>query len=63
MNKWKITYNDYGTIRAVVIEMLNLYNIMGDLNCNGIYPDENNILKLEKMNEATAENTTDLTEH
>ena len=61
MIKIKVTYLDYGIIKAKIYHINNWYDLYNSFNMFGIY-DENSILKIEKVLDSTEENTTDLTQ-
>lgn len=59
MNKWKITYNDYGVTRAKIVFIHSEYEFQTAIINNGIQFTD--VVKFEKIFEAEEENTQDLT--
>ena len=57
--KVKVTYLDFGAIRAKIFCIFGWYNIANDLSTNGI--QEQSVLKIEVIVDALEANTEDLT--
>ena len=57
--KIRITYNGFGIISAIIIEINGWYDLENSLNMNGIDGDQ--ILKIELVIEASEANTFDKT--
>lgn len=59
--KVKITYFDYGTIRAKITMMYGWYDLQSQIINNGI--QENSVLKVEVIADADPMNIEDTTEY
>jgi len=57
--KIKVTYNEYGTVKAKILYINGWWNFANDLSALSIQAD--NIIKVEVLLEAEPENITDTT--
>ena len=57
--KLKVTYQQYGLVKADIFESAGLFSLGNDLNSRGVYDQD--FIKVEKVLEADEENTFDET--
>jgi len=60
MYKVKITYSEYGIVKAKIINTAGFFNIGNDLSMNSITDSE--VIKIERILEADENNIEDLTQ-
>ena len=56
--KWKVTYDNYGTISAIIINS-DMFNLGSNINAKGVM--DNQVLRIEKVLEADEVNIIDTT--